>query len=463
MIGKAVSKGRSFKRPVQYIVKGASTRENGSLEVAYLQMASQKPEAAALEMQSVSDLSVRSREPVYHVVMSWPEGEDPTFEQALDAERKLAKELKVENHQRVLAVHRPKKGRGKKPEKTHIHIIYNKVHPDTLRTANLDNDYLRIVKTVRQIEKEQGWKQTPGPEIVQSMKVIKGKEKIILRSVPNKERESINQKARDFESHQLEKSFQTWVSEEPNSAVEQALKTPGCNWQTIHQTLASFNLRLETKGSGLIVRDRKEEKFVAKASQMSRSMSKSALEKKLGPFQESSLSNNPQLARTEYKRDPGKRLIRKSERDLEREKLFFDYEQYKNIMLPRNKEAWKKQRESEALRRNQLKEAARRERKIFDGLSFLGAGRELNEIRKVLAMIRKLLEMILKLEIAEERARLEKIYSVSYRDWLKNQAEHGSKAAQSALRGIRYKEGKEAKRIRRHLINSEVLELSIPA
>ncbi|WP_207817735.1 relaxase/mobilization nuclease domain-containing protein, partial [Pseudomonas sp. 74_A] len=97
--------------------------------------------------------------PVYHVTLNWQEGENPTDEQAFEAARQAMKAVGMEDHQYVAAVHRD-------TANEHVHLMVNRVHPDTYKAIYPDRDYSKLDKCMREIELEQGWRHSPGPYAV---------------------------------------------------------------------------------------------------------------------------------------------------------------------------------------------------------------------------------------------------------------------------------------------------------
>lgn len=99
--------------------------------------------------------------PFYHFVLSWREGENPTKEQAEQAAQHALKALGMADNQAVFAVHRDKEHHH------HIHIVANRVNPETL-TLNGPPlyDYLILDKACREIELMQGWLHDHGPHVV---------------------------------------------------------------------------------------------------------------------------------------------------------------------------------------------------------------------------------------------------------------------------------------------------------
>lgn len=99
--------------------------------------------------------------PFYHVVLSWPESEKPTFEQATQAAAAALKAVGLSKNQAFFAIHRDK------DHHHHIHIVANRVHPERLILEGPPRyDYLVLDKTCREIELMQGWQHDNGPYVV---------------------------------------------------------------------------------------------------------------------------------------------------------------------------------------------------------------------------------------------------------------------------------------------------------
>jgi hypothetical protein len=112
-------------------------------------------DTAAGEMQGVASLNDRCKDAVCHYELSWPPGERPTRPQWTDSALQTLKALGYEDHQYMVVAHDDKKH-------FHIHIMVNKVHPQTLRAPTRYNNWLALDAAARLLEAKYGWAHTPG-------------------------------------------------------------------------------------------------------------------------------------------------------------------------------------------------------------------------------------------------------------------------------------------------------------
>jgi hypothetical protein len=85
----------------------------------------QRAEMVALAMEAT-----RSKDPVDHWLLSWKEGEQPTQAQCNEAVEILKRHLGMScDHLAVFALHR-------NTDNYHLHVVLNRVHPDTLRVED---------------------------------------------------------------------------------------------------------------------------------------------------------------------------------------------------------------------------------------------------------------------------------------------------------------------------------------
>ena len=142
-------------------------------------------------------------EKTYHLLISFQDGEKPTDQQLIDIEKAYAKALGFEDHQRICATHQ-------NTNHYHIHVAYNKIHPQKLTMLEPHRDYFKLEKTSRALEKKYG------------LKIDNGRQDKLSH-------DRKNVKANDYESHTWQQSFQSYViGEKDNIAKDlQASK----NWQ----------------------------------------------------------------------------------------------------------------------------------------------------------------------------------------------------------------------------------------
>jgi len=163
MVPKVAGKGRSFKGAGLYYLhdKKADTRER----VAFTHtenLPTSDPDKAikcmawtALRQQELktrSGGSAKGRkltQPVYCYSLSWAPGEEPSRDQMIGAAKDTLKALGMADHEALLI------GHSDEPH-PHIHVIVNRVHPETGIAAKLSNDHLKLSAWAEAFERLQG-------------------------------------------------------------------------------------------------------------------------------------------------------------------------------------------------------------------------------------------------------------------------------------------------------------------
>ena len=106
----------------------------------------QRAEMIALAMEAT-----RSKDPVDHWLLSWKEGEQPTQAQCNEAVGILKRHLGMSSDQlAVFALHR-------NTVNYHLHVVLNRVHPDTLRVEDKGWCIDKAHKAIAEIIRTQGW------------------------------------------------------------------------------------------------------------------------------------------------------------------------------------------------------------------------------------------------------------------------------------------------------------------
>ncbi len=390
----------------------------------------------------------RVKDPVYHVVLSWPRGETPTDEQAFACGRHALRAVGMQDHQYVFAVHRD-------TAHAHLHIAVNRVHPDNFAAVYPDRDYFKLDRAMRELELQYGWKHDTGPSAVFERD---GRQVIDWASKAADTKEKLPSRAADMERHAGAESLFTYARGEPKAAVLKLLSGPRPGWDNLHATLARFGLALRPKGQGLAVYDLNGgSRAPIKASDMHENLSLPRLAKQLGAYEES--SKPLLLAQQRYDRfreaasDPVLREQRCQERAAARCGLRQRYEKY---------------RAGFELRR--LDEAAVKQR--FEDLRAVSQRRRA-EVRATVrhAATRKALYSVIAFEALRDRERLRRAIRedrralrrdpsnrlMSFREWVADQAAQGDAAAISQLRGWAYAEPRERRRLA-ELINAQHLD-----
>jgi Relaxase/Mobilisation nuclease domain len=232
------------------------------------------------EMTALASDASKCTNPITHWVMSWQEHERPTRDQLEESIDILLEELGMTDNQVIYAAHQD-------TDNYHVHVMINRVHPDTLKAPNNFRDVELAHKAVARIAHLQGWQ----PEQRARYEVIDGQTKR-LQHPPQATKQPAGQIAQQIESHQGIKSAER-VGIETGAALIRAAHS----WRDLHQSLADQGMRYEQYGTGayLYVGDVK-----LKASSAGRDCSLPQLKKRLGEYQQPPSNLNIQTVEPEY-------------------------------------------------------------------------------------------------------------------------------------------------------------------
>lgn len=150
MIVAKVSRGSSFKgiaaylcgtREDQHRALWSATQNVGiqNMEIAARFMAASAMDADELKRQNGWDGRGRgtTKKPVYHAIMSWPEGMSPDIAHQEQAAREMLMAAGYDEAQALLVGHNDN-------GKTHVHIVVNLLHPETGKQFSGSNDYRKM-------------------------------------------------------------------------------------------------------------------------------------------------------------------------------------------------------------------------------------------------------------------------------------------------------------------------------
>ena len=232
MIAKA-STGTGFGGLARYLLTGSDGNHPERVEwTAVRNLPFENPELSSSVMGATATLNSRVEKPVFHVSIGWPPEEKPTRAEIEETADRVLKDLGLQEHQALLVAHND-------TDHTHVHLMVNRVHPDTLTTWRNGHDWQRIEDSLRQIEKEKGWRRVPGHH---------GR----ISEASHQEAASIKDRSRE------------------------PLRTAR-SWHDLEEKLATKGLALRARGRGLVVTDGS---LYVKASAIHRSFSRPQLEER---------------------------------------------------------------------------------------------------------------------------------------------------------------------------------------
>lgn len=262
---KRKRKGQHVSDLVRYIAEADAGDDHRVGMVGSREFLTSTLDGKIAEMTALASECVKSKNPINHYVVSWREGEKPTFQQLDQAVEILMSEMGLVGCQAIYAAHFDTRN-------VHLHLAVNRVDPDTLKTREINRgfDLDAGLQAMARIEHVQGWQSEAGAlyHVVDGDVVPVGLE-------PGQER--LPRGAKQAEVHQGEKSWARIAQERSESVWGQMT-----SWQQLHAALEAQGIRYRKKGSGAILEIEGQQ---LKATTVSRMASLSKLEKELGPFE----------------------------------------------------------------------------------------------------------------------------------------------------------------------------------
>jgi hypothetical protein len=395
-------------------------------------------DTAAAEMKALEFFNPRCHDAVFHYELAWPPGERPSRADWADAALHTLKQLGFKEHLYVIVAHDDKKH-------FHIHIMVNKIHPETYRSHTPSFSWLTLDAAVRFLEAKHGWAHTPGPmrwdeDTQQAVRTSKS-ERNALRSA----RQQPTGAAAQFEHYQDQESFQSYVRREVAPSVSKLLTRRNVTWDDLHRLLSKAHLRLEKGESGGYTVLAIDHNIRVKASDVFRNnfagkVNRQNTETALGAWTPASTSGYEAAQHTVRTpvRNSALREERKAQRLSDRVSLMADYSQYRN----RQREVCKGLTAQGREARQQLVMNLRQHKKEIRALAVPWSAKK---ILLSQATAQSVIEMrTLKVTVQERR---QEQFPKDLRTWVAERAGEGDARAAAQLRGWRYADQRNQRRL----------------
>jgi hypothetical protein len=407
-------------------------------------------DTAAMEMQGVASLNNRCKDAVCHYELAWPPGERPTRPQWVDCALHTLEALGYEGHQFMIVAHDDKKH-------FHIHIMLNKVHLESLRAHTPYRDWFTLDAAVRFLEAKHGWSHTPGP-----MRWDEDTQQAVLqsrseRNASRSDHQHPTGAAAQFEHYQDQESFQSYVRREIAPRVRTLLTRQNVAWDDLHRLLSKVHLKLEKGESGGYTVLAVDYNIRVKASDVFRNnfagkINRQITEAALGPWTPASTSGYEadQQAAQHSARNSSLREERKAQRHAERSSLMADYNQYRN---QRRTVCKGLTAEGRVARQHLMVSLRERKREIrVSALPWPDKKILLSQ-----ATAQSVLEVrALKLSVQQRR---QEAFPKNLHLWVADRADEGDTRAAAQLRGWRYADQRNQRRLDARL-ESDTLHIS---
>lgn len=244
MIVRTFPPGKGCLGLVRYLEHGeAGEHRDRVLWVESRNLPTDDPETAARLMAADARLSVRTQRPVYHFAVSFDPGDPVDRASMCHVVDALLRRLGLEEHQALLVAH-------KDTEHPHVHVVVNRVHPETHLAWNNSWDWPKIEKVLREQEVELGLRRVPGH----------------FGRVPGRQ-----------PAPRLERGDAAFLRSVQERAAHVLLYA--WPWAEVEKQLAAAGLAVRIKGGGLTIHDGRRE---VKASDVHRECSRRHMERRLG-------------------------------------------------------------------------------------------------------------------------------------------------------------------------------------
>jgi relaxase-like protein/DNA relaxase TraI-like protein len=298
MIGK-VTKGRGFVGLGQYLESGSNGVSPDRVDwIESRNLPTNDPRTAAILMRATAHESDRVEKPVYHVSVSFDAGDRANRETMSRVADRVIADLGLDEHQVLIVAHRDK-------DHPHLHMMVNRVHPETGRVWDDGHDYGRIERSLREQERELGMREVPGHHF----------------QLDGQERPARSEGLTTGQLRMWERTGTAPFDELVRSTVTRDFNE-AASWTDLERRLARHGLRLESKQAGLIITDGVE---VVRASDIGPAFSRQKLEQRFGVMygdheedRSHSEARDPARATEKKQRTTGRTAIARTDGEIDR-------------------------------------------------------------------------------------------------------------------------------------------------
>src|SRR5207302_10122101 len=206
---------------------------------------------AAELMQAAVDENPRVAVPVYHLTINFDPNDPVTPTEMQAVAGRVLRDLGLAEHQALMVAHQDR-------AHPHVHVMVNRVHPETGVAWERWQDRPRIERTLRELERELGLREVAG-----RLYQLDGQEAPEPARLTSGER------------RQAERTGEPEFPDRVRAHLPELRAAR--SWTELEERLAAHGLRLERKGQGLVITDGTHQ---VKASRVARDLSLRRLEER---------------------------------------------------------------------------------------------------------------------------------------------------------------------------------------
>ena len=235
MLARVEPTHNDFLALAAYLVHGR-TRPASPKRVAWIighNIPTIDPELAAHYMTATAERSKRCKNAAYHLSINWRPDEKPSPEVMQEIARRTLELGGLAEHQALVM------GHSDKPH-AHLHMMINRVHPETGRAWSTSHDYKRFDRIMKLLADEYGFLYVPGhafePELTDA-----------LPKQPGRQARRAAAKGARTHRPQGRNDIARLIGSEISDNLDRAT-----SWDDVEAALEAYGLSLEAKGKGLV-------------------------------------------------------------------------------------------------------------------------------------------------------------------------------------------------------------------
>ncbi len=239
MLAQLEKPTHDFQALATYLIHG-DTHPTPANRVAWTisqNLPTDDPLLAAHYMTATAELSRRCKNACYHAMIAWHPDERPSLEVMQEIARRTLGLAELGEHQTLIM------GHGDKAH-PHLHMMINRVHPETGRAWSTSHDYRRFDRIMKQLSDEYGFRHVPAhsfdPELTDA--ADKG---------PNSNATFAAKRGANTNRPQWSRATARQIGADMSEDLDRAT-----TWDDIEYALAKQGLTLEAKGKGLVAGNR---------------------------------------------------------------------------------------------------------------------------------------------------------------------------------------------------------------
>lgn len=237
MLAKVAPLSNDFHALARYLVRGKPGTTPDPRRVAWIltqNLPSDDPDLAATYMAATAQNSSRTKNATYHLMIAWQEQETPSADLMQTVALRSLELAGLVEHQALIM------GHGDKPH-PHLHILLNRIHPETGRAWKTAHDFARWDRIMKQLAADHGCEYVPAhlfnPDLTEA-----------LPKKPNSAATHAGKRGARTVRPQMSRQDAGALGDDLSTQLDQASTS-----DDLRQLLEDRGLAIEAKGQGHVI------------------------------------------------------------------------------------------------------------------------------------------------------------------------------------------------------------------